>query len=115
MDEIGIVTSFNPLDALESISKIYNARQLSKVEILKIQAQTKSFNKWLLEQRIENKETRAALITNTESYRKEIERFIDIIIQNPETTSLYKDFVQFLINANNELALRISEIRIKSR
>ena len=48
MDEIGIVTSFNPLDALESISKIYNTRQLSKVEILKIQAQAKSFNRWLL-------------------------------------------------------------------
>lgn len=30
MDEIGIVASFNPLDALESISKIYSASQLSK-------------------------------------------------------------------------------------
>ncbi len=115
MDEIGIVTSFNPLDALESISKIYNARQLSKVEILKIQAQTKSFNKWLLEQRNENKERRADILTYTESYRKQIERIIDMILQNPETTSLYKDFFESLLKANNELALRMSEIRIKSK
>ena len=70
MDEIGIVTSFNPLDALESISKIYNTRQLSKVEILKIQAQAKSFNRWLLEQRNENKEIRTDILASIESYRK---------------------------------------------
>lgn len=53
--QIGNFTLFNPLDALESISKIYNATQLSKVEILKIQSQTKSFNKRLIEQRNKNK------------------------------------------------------------
>lgn len=115
MDEIGIVTSFNPLDALESISKIYNTRQLSKVEILKIQAQAKNFNNWLLEQRNENKEVRADIITSIESYRKQIERIIDMILQNPETSILYKDFFEPLLKANNELALRMSEIRIKSK
>ena len=115
MNEIEIVTSFNPLDALESISKIYSTFQLSKVEILKIQAQTKSFNKWLLEQRSENKEVRADIITYIEGYRKQIERIIDMILQNPETTSLYKDFFESLLKANNELTLRMSEIRIKSK
>lgn len=115
MDEIGIVTSFNPLDALESISKIYNTRQLSKVEILKIQAQAKNFNNWLLEQRKENKEVRADIITSLESYRKQIERIIDMILHNPETSLLYKDFFEPLLKANNELALRLSEIRIKSK
>ncbi len=115
MDEIGIVSSFNPLDALESISKIYNAKQLSKVEILKIQAQTKSFNKWLLEQRNENKEVRENIIVYIESYRKQIEHIIDMILENPETTILYKDFFESLLKANNELALRMSEIRIKSK
>jgi len=110
MDEIGIVTSFNPLDALESISKIYNTRQLSKVEILKIQAQAKNFNNWLLEQRKENKEVRADIITSLESYRKQIERIIDMILHNPETSLLYKDFFEPLLKANNELALRLSEI-----
>lgn len=115
MDEIGIITSFNPLDALESISKIYNTRQLSKVEILKIQAQANNFNNWLLVQRNENKEVRADIITSIESYRKQIERIIDIILQNPETSILYKDFFEPLLKANNELALRVSEIRIKSK
>lgn len=112
MEEIGIVTSFNPLDALESISKIYNTKQLSKVEILKIQAQTKSFNNWLLEQRNENKDVRADIITYIESYRRQIERIIDMVLQNPETTILYKDFFESMLKANNELALRMSEIRI---
>lgn len=112
MEEIGIVTSFNPLDALESISKIYNTKQLSKVEILKIQAQTKSFNNWLLEQRNENKDVRADIITYIESYRKQIERIIDMVLQNPETTILYKDFFESMLKANNELALRMSGIRI---
>ena len=115
MDEIGVITSFNPLDALESISKIYNTRQLSKVEILKIQAQANNFNNWLLVQRNENKEVRADIITSIESYRKQIERIIDIILQNPETSILYKDFFEPLLKANNELALRVSEIRIKSK
>lgn len=115
MEEIGIVSSFNPLDALESISNIYNARQLAKVEILKIQAQSKNFNKWILEQRYENKEVRAEIITTIESYRKHLERIIDMILQDPETTSSYKDFFEALLKANNELALRISEIRIKSK
>ena len=115
MDEVGIVSSFNLLDALESISKIYNARQLSKIEILKIQAQTESFNKWLLEQRNENKELRADIIKDIESYRKHIERIMDMIIQNPETTILYKDYFESLLKVNNELALRMSEIRIKSK
>ncbi len=115
MDEIGIVTSFNPLDALESISKIYNTRQLSKVEILKIQAQAKSFNRWLLEQRNENKEIRTDILVSIESYRRQIERIIDMILQTPETSSLYKDFFESLLKANNELALRMSEIRIKSK
>lgn len=115
MDEIGVITSFNPLDALESISKIYNTRQLSKVEILKIQAQANNFNNWLLVQRNENKEVRADIITSIESYRKQIERIIDMILQNPETSILYKDFFEPLLKANNELALRVSEIRIKSK
>lgn len=115
MEELGIISSFNPLDALESLSKIYNARQLSKVEILKIQAQTQSFNKWILEQRNENKEVRAELIITIESYRKHLERIIDVILQNPEMTSSYKDFFEILLKSNNELALRISETRIKSK
>lgn len=115
MDEIGMVASFNPLDALESISKIYNVRQLAKVEILKIQDQTKNFNKWLLEQRMENKEVRADIIIYIESYRKQIERIIDMVLQNPEIAGLYKDFFESLLKANNELALRMSEIRIKSK
>ncbi len=115
MDEIGIITSFNPLDALESISKIYNTRQLAKVDILKIQAQARSFNKWLLEQRNENKEMRAEIIKKAESYSKQIERIIDMILLSPETTILYKDFFESLLKANNELVLRMSEIRIKSK
>lgn len=115
MDEIGIVSAFNPLDALESISKIYSTKQLSKVEILKIQAEAKSFNQWILEQREENKEVREDIIRYIESYRIQIERIIDIILLNPEMASLYKDFFESLLKANNELALRVSEIRIKSK
>ena len=115
MDEIEILTSFNPLDALESISKIYNTRQLSKIEILKIQAQAKSFNTWLLEQRNENKERRAQMIPYIESYRQQIERIINMILQYPETANLYKDFFEPLLKANNELALQMSEIQIKSK
>lgn len=115
MDEIGIVASFNPLDALESISKIYSASQLSKVEILRIQTQARCFNQWLLEQKIENKERRARLIADIEYYRKQIERIIDIILQNPEEASIYKEYFEPLLKANNELALRASEIRITSK
>lgn len=96
MDEIGIVTSFNPLDALESISKIYNTKQLSRVEILKIQAQTESFRMWISEQRSENKEKREEMIKCIESYRNNIERIIDMILQEPEKTSLYKDYLELL-------------------
>lgn len=113
MDEIGIVTSFNPLDALESISKIYNTKQLSKVEILKIQAQTESFGMWISEQRSENKETREKIIKYIESYRNNIERIIDMILQEPEKTSLYKDYLELLLKSNNELTIHMSEIRIK--
>lgn len=115
MDEIEIITSFNPLDALENISKIYNAKQLSKVEILRIQAQTKSFNNWLLEQKNENREVRADIITLIESYRKRIEGIIDMILQNPEMANSFKDYFEPLLKANNELALHMSEIRIKSK
>ena len=38
-----------------------------------------------------------------------------MILQTPETASLYKDFFEPLLKANNELALRMSEIRIKSK
>lgn len=115
MDELGIVSSFNPLDALESLSKIYNTKQLSRVGILEIQAQTQSFNKWLLEQRNENKELRAQYIPLLESYRIHIERIMDMILQNPETTFFYKDFFESLLIANNHLVSTISEIRIKSK
>ncbi len=115
MDEFGIVTSFNPLDALESISKIYNARQLSRIEVQKIQAQTQCYNKWLMQQINENKKVRAQLIVDIENYRRQIERIMDIIIQNPETAIIFKDFFDSLLKANNELAVRMSEIRIRSK
>ncbi len=115
MDEIEIISSFNPLDALESISKIYNTKQLSKVEILRIQTQAQNFNKWILEQRNENKEIRRDIITTIEGYRKCLDYIITMILQNPETTNLYKDYFKNLLDANNELSLRMSEIRIKSK
>lgn len=115
MEQLEIISSFNPLDALESLSNIYNTKQLSKVEISKIQAQTQSFNKWILEQRNENKEVRAEFITTIESYRKGLESIIDMILQNPETTNSYKDLFEVLLKANNELTQKMSEIRIKSK
>ena len=66
-------------------------------------------------QRNENKEIRTDILASIESYRKQIERIIDMILQTPETASLYKDFFEPLLKANNELALRMSEIRIKSK
>lgn len=115
MNELEIVSSFNPLDALESISKIYHSKQLAKVEILKIQAQTQSFNKWLLDQRKENKERRDDLIALTENYRDWIERLIDKMLQDPETASKYQYIVVAMIRANNDLATQIGQLRIKSR
>ncbi len=112
MDEIGIVTTFNPVDALESISKIYSTKQLSRVEILKIQAQTESFSMWISEQRSENKETREDMIKSIESYRNNIERIIDMILQEPEKTSLYKDYLELLLKSNNELTIQMSKVRI---
>ncbi len=113
MDEIGIVTTFNPVDALESISKIYSTKQLSRVEILKIQAQTESFSMWISEQRSENKETREDMIKSIESYRNNIERIIDMILQEPEKTSLYKDYLELLLKSNNELTIQMSKVRIR--
>ena len=115
MDEINVLTSFNPLDALESISKIYNSKQLAKVELLKLQAQIVSFDQWLSKQMKENRERRSDLLIYTESYRKQIERIIDKIIEDPEITVLYKAIFEGLLKANNELALRISEIKIQSK
>lgn len=113
MGELEIISSFNPLDALESISKIYSSKQLSKSEIIKIQTQAKAFNKWISEQRYENKEARTDIEKHMESYRVQICRIIDTILEAPELVSVYKDIIDLLLQANNTLALRISEMRIK--
>lgn len=115
MEELEIISSFNPLDALESISKIYNTKQLSKVEVLKIQAQSRNFDRWISEQRNENKEKRNDIIKIIEDYRKHIERIMEMIIQNPDSADVFKDYFEILIKTNNDLALKISEIRIRSK
>lgn len=113
MGELEIISSFNPLDALESISKIYSSRQLSKSEIIKIQTQAKAFNKWISEQRYENRETRNDIKKEMETHRVQICRIIDKILEDPELVSVYKDVIDSLLQANDALALRISEMRIK--
>lgn len=115
LEEIDIVSTFNPLDALESISKMYKTKQLSKVDILKIQTQAKCFNKWITEQKDENKETRKQILESAEDYRKGLRQIIDRVLQNPEMVNQYKTYFEELLKANNELILKISEIRIKSK
>ena len=115
MEELGIISSFNPLDALESISQIYSAKQLSKVEIKKIQEQTQNFNKWLYVQRNESKEIRYEHLSNAKELRQRINRMIDAILDKPELAMTYNDILNNLLKANNELAQIISNTRIQGR
>ena len=48
-----------------------------------------------------------------ETHRVQICRIIDKILEDPELVSVYKDVIDSLLQANDALALRISEMRIK--
>lgn len=115
MEELDIISSFNPLDALESISQIYSAKQLSKVELEKIRVQAQCFNKWILEQRKDNVERRKHLISQAEEQRKYVACLMDKILENPELAITCKDIFSDLLKSNNELAKTISDIRIQSK
>lgn len=115
MEELEIISSFNPLVALQSISQIYSVKQLSKVELLRIQTDTQKFNRWLSEQRHENEVVREDMLEKAENYRKYLDRIIDMILQNPDTTALYHDYFGELLRANNDLLVKISDIRIRNK
>ncbi len=114
MGEIGITTMFNALDALESISKMYSVKQLSNVDMMRIQSQAESYAMWIREQRNENEERRNIICQKADLYQEALERIIDKILAKPKMVAIYKDVFESLLETNNKLILEISKIRIRN-
>lgn len=114
MGEIGITTMFDALDALESISKMYSVKQLSNVDMMRIQSQAESYAMWIREQRNENEERRNIICQKADLYQEALERIIDKILAKPKMVAIYKDVFESLLKTNNNLILEISKIRIRN-
>lgn len=115
MDEIGFTSAFNLVDALESISIIYNTRQLSRVELERIKAITTNFTNFISTQSCENKDARDKLSQTIKYYQEKLSLFIDKILQDPNLTDNYKDTISYLLKVNNELCMKIADTRIIAR
>lgn len=111
MDELGVTFSFGPLDALESLSKIYSAKQLSGIEVQRISAEMEKFYHLLKVQTYENKISRHDMLQELKKLDAEMSQWRDKCIQNPEEKS-YKEIYLKCIDSKSLLISKIGDIRI---
>lgn len=111
MDELGVTLSFGPLDALESLSRIYSAKQLSRVEELRISADMERHYHMLEVQIEENKLCRKEIKEKMKAIENLLSIWTILCIQNPESEIYQKNYAMAL-NAYNSAICAIGEVRV---
>lgn len=111
MDELGVTLSFGPLDVLESISRIYSAKQLSRVEEQRISADMERLYYMLEVQIEENKLCREEIKEGMKVIEDHLSIWTDRCIQNPESEIYQKNYAMTL-NAYNSAIRAIGDVRV---